>query len=64
MLRMGEIILPREKHINFLSNTKYSDLKTYTQATLYKVAGYVYVFIKLYIHMHNCMWVTTINEER
>ena len=37
MLRVGEIILPRGEHTNWLSNTKWSVLKTYTKVTLHWV---------------------------
>lgn len=36
MLKVGEIVLLREEHTNYLSNTKCSPLETYTQATLYR----------------------------
>ena len=47
MLRAREIVFSWDKHINWLSNTKWSTLKTYTleEATLVGFSRYLYIYL-------------------
>lgn len=57
MLREGEIIFFRGKHTNWLSTTKWSALRTYTQVISYRLYLCVCVYIYRYVH------VTTMNND-
>lgn len=66
MLRVGERVFPREKHTNWLSNTKLSALKTYMQITLYRRVGCIYILSNVHVHMHIDMYIyaRTIKEKQ
>lgn len=57
MLRVGKIILFREEYTNWLSNSTWSGLKTYTGVTLSRLNC-------LYIFAYTYMQVMTNNEKR
>lgn len=50
MLGAGEIVFLREEQTNWVSITKWSNLKTYINVTVYKVS-------RLYLGMYICMYV-------
>jgi hypothetical protein len=56
---MGEIVFSKEEHINWLSNAKWSVLKTFMQ-----VAGYRLSWLYLGIYIHTNMHITAIIEQR
>lgn len=73
MLRIGGTVFLKEGHINWLSNNKFSALKTYIQVTMFRLSRlhlgththkcsciYIYIHIYVCIYMH----VITINEKR
>lgn len=59
MLREGEIVLSREKHTSWFSNTKWSALKTYVSSVIEREQGAFtnYFYIRKYI-------CSNINEKR
>jgi hypothetical protein len=48
---MGEIVFPREEHINWLSHTKWSALKIHKQATLSSLSRLYLLSMYIYIHI-------------
>lgn len=55
MLRIREIVFPREKHTNWLLNIKRPELKTYIQVAVnIKYIIYKYMFIPKY-NIYACM---------
>lgn len=56
LLKAGEVVLPREKYISYLSNTKCSSLNIYSYIQLYtNRAACIYIF-------SNTIYVKTIKE--
>lgn len=51
MLRVGETAFLMDEHTNWLSDTKWSALKTYIGVTLCRLRGYIWG-IYVYIHKH------------
>jgi hypothetical protein len=60
MLRVGEIVFPREEHTNWLSNTKWSVLKPYIYMSNMQTEQVIYRNIYVYTYMH----ATIIGEKR
>lgn len=57
MLQDREIVFPREKCTNWLSNTKLSSLKICIEAALYKQNRLYFVFMYLYV----CIYIWAMN---
>ena len=53
MLRAGEIVFPRREHSNWSS--KWSDLKTCTQVTLYRLRGLLSIYFSITIYLINLL---------
>lgn len=56
MPRVGEIIVLRDEHTNWLSNTKQSTLNTYIQGIYYKLRRLylcIYEYVCIYIYVCN-----------
>lgn len=54
--------LPREEHVNCLSNTKWWALKTSSQAIFYRLSGSTYVFRNTHIHTLTNIYMFVYNK--
>lgn len=61
MLRAREVVLPREKHTDWLSSARWSALNTYVQATLYRLNRFD---VGIYVCANTYMNVIIFSEER
>jgi hypothetical protein len=58
---VGEIVLPREEHTNWLSNTKWSALKPHPSSSMQTEQGIVR---NEYVYRYISMRAITINERK
>lgn len=52
MPRAGETVVPMEEHTNWLSNTKWSVMKTYIQGTLYRLRRLCKEYTCIYMYLY------------